>query len=639
MNPHPLQSPLTPRVAYLLSWAIIITALYFAQDILIPCAIAILVSFLLAPVVTRLEKWKLKRAPSVVIVLLAALTLVGALGYLVVNQFVDVATELPRYQETILQKAQNLKPDPGSTFGRIGSDFERMGREVSRRLKPQRQRADQLGQVRDDTPGAGSTAENLVMAASAFTTMSATADSPTGDAKEDSAVPVRVIEGPPTPMQTAADMLSPAFSFLGRVGLVVVLVLFFLLQREDLRDRALRLAGQGRIRLTTSALDEAGDRVSRYLLMQFIVNVTYGIPVGVGLWLIGLPNALLWGVLCAVLRFIPYLGPWIGASIPILLSIAIFDGWGPTFATIGLFIVIELISNNAIEPYLYGHNTGLSPVAIILAAIFWTWLWGMAGLLLSTPLTVCLLVLGRHVPQLAFLDVLLGDEPALPPEVRIYNRLLAGNTEEAIDVAEETAKGKELVEIADTVLLPTLALIEQDKSSGALNPERTKALLNEFEDIYAELAKASQQQQNKERDADHAANGPPQEMQTALPPRRVLCIAAHDVADEHAANILANFLQTDRYIVKVLTSGTLAGEALEEIRSFQPDVLVISALPPMAAVHARYLCKRIHNQDLGIKTILALWTDTSKPPSGSRRPKETESYQTMYSLREVLLHI
>ena len=244
-------------------------------------------------------------------------------------------------------------------------------------------------------------------------------------------------------------MGGPLVAPIATAGLVVVFVIFMLLQREDLRDRIIRLVGASDVARATEAMDDAAKRISRYLLMQLVINVLYGIPVGIGLYFIGVPNPILWGLLATVLRFIPYLGPVIAALFPIALSFAVAPGWTLPLLTIALFVTLELFSNNVLEPWLYGSSTGLSPVAVLVAAVFWTTLWGPVGLLLSTPLTVCLVVLGRHVPQLGFFDVLLGDEPALPPELKFYQRLLARDPEEATELAEEYLEDEPLEKLYD----------------------------------------------------------------------------------------------------------------------------------------------------------------------------------------------
>ncbi len=273
-------------------------------------------------------------------------------------------------------------------------------------------------------------------------------------------------------MQIISTVIGPLISPLATAGIVIVFVIFMLLKREDLRDRLIRLTGSRGLPRTTQALEDAAQRVGRYLLMQLVVNTAYAVPIGVGLWLIGIPNPILWGLLCALMRFVPYIGPIVAAFFPLALSIAIDPGWTTLLLTGALFIVVELIINYSLEPWLYGSSTGLSPIAIITAAVFWTWLWGPIGLLLSTPLTVCLVVLGRHVPQLAFLDVMLGDAPALSPPELLYRRLLAGDPHEATERAEDYLRTHSLAAFYDDVAVPALGLAEADRAEFHLTEEQ-----------------------------------------------------------------------------------------------------------------------------------------------------------------------
>ena len=273
---------------------------------------------------------------------------------------------------------------------------------------------------------------------------------------------------------------------LGVTGIVIVLVVFFLVRREDLRDRFIRLVGKGQLTVTTQMLEDAATRVSRYLSMLFLINATFGIAVGVGLYLIGVPNAILWGILATTLRFIPYIGPWIAAAMPVGLSMAVSAGWGTPALTVALFVTLELFSNNVMEPWLYGKNTGMSAVAVLVAAVFWTWLWGIAGLLLATPLTVCLLVIGKHVPELSFLDILLGNEPVFEPMKRVYQRLLAGDPEEAAELVEADLEKRTLIEVYDSLLLPALALVESDWHRGDLDEVRHEFVLQSLKEMISE---------------------------------------------------------------------------------------------------------------------------------------------------------
>ena len=297
-------------------------------------------------------------------------------------------------------------------------------------------------------------------------------------------------------------MFGTLLEVLGTIGIVIVLVVFFLIRREDLRDRFIHLVGKGHVTVTTQMLEDAGARVSRYLSMLFLINVTFGISVGIGLYLIGVPNAILWGILAAALRFIPYIGPWIAAAMPIGLSMAISTGWVAPILTVGLFVVLELFSNNVLEPWLYGKNTGVSAVAVLVAAVFWMWLWGPVGLLLATPLTVCLLVVGKHVPQLSFLDILLGNEPVFEPKKRIYQRLLAGDQEEAAELLEDYLEHKPLAEVYDTVLIPALALAETHWHRGELNEGKHKFIMESLKEMIQDRVERQQEMQAQEDTED-----------------------------------------------------------------------------------------------------------------------------------------
>ena len=301
-----------------------------------------------------------------------------------------------------------------------------------------------------------------------------------------------------SPLQLLGRTFGTLIEVLGLAGIVVILVVFFLVRREDLRDRFIRLVGKGQATVTTQMLEDAATRVSRYLSMLFLINATFGIAVGIGLYLIGVPNAVLWGILAATLRFVPYIGPWIAAVAPICLAMAISTGWLAPILTLGLFVVLELFCGNVLEPWLYGKGTGVSAVAVLVAAVFWTWLWGIAGLLLATPLTVCLLVIGKHVPQLSFLDILLGNEPVFEPKRRVYQRLLAGDQEEATELVDDDLENRPLVEVYDTLLIPALALAETDWHRGELDEGRHKFILQSLKEMIHERGEDQQEVQAKE---------------------------------------------------------------------------------------------------------------------------------------------
>ena len=401
-------------------WAVALTSfviatLYFARDFLIPLALAALLTFLLSPLVARIERW-LGRIAAVLLVGAMIFAATGATGWVLTRQLVDLATRLPDYKENIQTKLRSIKVPTGGVFTRFSETVE---------------------ELKKDLPGAEAPTQTVVRAAEKPKTAVLVPNA------EPAAASVQVVEtSKVNPMGLVQYLIAPLLGPLGKAALVVLLVIFMLLRREDLRRRLIRLIGKGRISAATHAMDDAGARVFRYLLMQLVVNVSYGIPVAIGLYFIGVPNAVLWGACATVLRFIPYIGPWIAAAIPVALSLAVSPSWMMPLLTIGLFVVLELLSNNVMEPWLYGSSTGVTPIALIVAAVFWTWLWGPVGLILSTPLTVCLVVMGRHVPRLSFLSVLLSDEEALTPAEDCYHRLLTVGEQDELEFVEALFEGK-----------------------------------------------------------------------------------------------------------------------------------------------------------------------------------------------------
>jgi predicted PurR-regulated permease PerM len=368
----------------LASIAVVVAALYLAKDLLVPLTLAVLLSFLLSPVCDWLERRRLSRIPAVLVTAILGFAVLGAAAWTAVVQITELAPKLPEYQNNLQAKLHSTNAYVSTALNKVTRTAQGFGQNLS-----------QLEQ----------------------------AEEPHGTSERPFSV--RVLPSPASPLQVIGGTFGTLLQMLGSTGIVIVLVVFFLIRREDLRDRFIRLAGRGHVTVTTQVLEDAATRLSRYLLTQFIINVAFGIAVAIGLYLIGVPNAILWGILATILRFIPYIGGWIAAAMPIGLSLAISLNWLAPILTVGLFVALELFTNNVMEPWLYGKNTGVSAVAVLVAAIFWTWLWGIVGLLLATPLTVCLLVIGKHVPQLSFLDTLLGNEPVFEPKKRVYQRLLA----------------------------------------------------------------------------------------------------------------------------------------------------------------------------------------------------------------------
>jgi predicted PurR-regulated permease PerM len=348
-------------------------------------------------------------------------------------------------------------------------------------------------------------------------------------------VTVRIESPESQPLEIIQTVVGPLLAPLATAGLVIIFVIFILLEQEDLRDRFIKLAGAGDLQKSTQALNDAAARVSRYLLMQLMVNMTYGIPIGIALYFIGVPNAVLWGLLAAVLRFVPYLGPFLAASFPIALAFAVDPGWSMLLWVIGLFLLAELISNNVIEPWLYGSSTGLSSLAIIMAAIFWTTLWGPVGLFLATPLTVCLVVIGRYVPRLEFLGILLGSDPVLAPEERLYQRLLAGNLEEAVEIAEDYVDEHSSREFYDHVAIPALRLAENDRQRSTTDTNYRRLVANTAICVVKEVEEHIREKAASSKDAD-----PSDKTRSAgIPDKSILCIAGRTELDRAAAEMLA----------------------------------------------------------------------------------------------------
>ncbi|HEY0409040.1 MAG TPA: AI-2E family transporter, partial [Candidatus Dormibacteraeota bacterium] len=496
--------------------AAVVAALYFGRDVFIPLALAALLGFALSPIVTLLRRLGLPKAPAVLIVVAVALALVGGFVWLLANQATSLAQDLPKYEYNLRQKIRLIRAD---TAG--GGVLEQTA-DVLRHVQQEIQQPPPGGPQQAGTP----------------------APPPSATAKPAQPVPVEVVDRPAAPLQTIRDALGVVAAPLATVGIVLLFVIFVLMQREDLRDRFIRLFGAGDMHRATEAMSDAGHRIGRYLLMQLVINATFGTLLGLGLWLVGVPTPLLWGLIGIVLRFVPYIGAPIAALLPLVISLAVEPGWTMPLEVVGLFLAVEAACAYVMEPLLYGHSTGLSPAAIIIAAAFWTSLWGPVGLLLSTPLTACLVVIGRHVPQLEFLEVLFGNEQPLPPPVRFYQRLLAGDPREAEEVTRQHAKEHGLVGAFDEIVLPGLGLVEADRLRGAVDRDRLREIAEDVEELVEDVAD------------EHA---PPHDR-----PAAIMCCGARGALDDAGAALLASALREQGYDAALATTGAggLAFEAL-----------------------------------------------------------------------------
>ena len=579
----PAQGPARATLATLVAMIGITAVLSLGREVFLPLAIALLLTFALAPIVSFMRRRGVPRVVAVISTVAIAFAAIGLFSFVVATQVATLAQNIPTYQSNILQKIHGFR-EMGAGSGiieRLSEAVQRIGIELDR-----------------TTQGAAS---------------------PDAPAKPEP-MPVEVVthQGP---LDILKSVILPLVSPFATTGLIIVVVIFMLLEREDLRDRFIRLVGYSDLNRTTAALEDAGKRVGRYLLMQLVVNTLYAIPITVGLWLLGIPNAMLWGLLALVLRFVPYIGPAIGMLLPLFLAIAVAPGWSLLLWTAALFLVMEFISGNVLEPWLYGTNTGLSPLAIIVAAIFWTWLWGPLGLIMSTPLTVCLVVLGRYVPQFEFLDVLLGDEPVLEPHARLYQRLLAGDPDEATDHAEDFLEEGWLVDFYDQVGLPALLLGEQDRQRGLIPQEQRQRLAEGALALVANLEEIAQEESEEEDEGEEA--GPAGEEADAaemreLPDgagRRLLCVGGRDGVDDAAAAMLAQVLGVQDAEAFAATHAELAPRRVGELGLAGVDTAIVAFLNPQSLALARHVVRRLKRARKGLRVglLVPVPSDGEKP--------------------------
>lgn len=548
--------------AALLCFVLVGAILYWAQVVLMPIVLAMLVTFLLSPLVTRLHRWGLPRVPAVVLVVVVAAGLIGAISYVVGMQVKELAGQLPQYRQNIKDKLADIRAQVrGGAIEELQSTVEEVQKELEKE-------EEQNGQTPAET----------------------------GSEREEEPVPVR-IKAEESPLAFDAGMFRPLLEGLAGAGLVVVLVIFMLIHREDLRNRLVSIAGESSLAITTKALDEAGRRISRYLLMQFIINMTYGIAAGLGLFLVGVPYAALWGLSAAVLRYIPYLGPWLAALLPIGVSLITFPGWTTVLMVVGLFIVLELVSNNVMEPWLYGHSVGLTAVAVIVAAVFWAWIWGPVGLILSTPMTACLVVLGKYIPALSFLDRLLGERPAINEDAWLYQRLLASDEDEATEIAVDYAVAHSLEEAFDDLLLPVLHLAQRDRIQGKISEEDEKFVMEAIDDILDEFS---------ERTAG-ADDGGDKDLPSHPPGTDplVLGFPVRDMADELALRMVREVIDPGLCEFEILSRGMLIAEKIAAVAERKPACVCLLSVPPGDLRQLRQLYKRLRADIPDVRILVA----------------------------------
>ncbi|WP_146208827.1 AI-2E family transporter [Azospirillum sp. TSO22-1] len=495
-------APSTTVITLIVAMAAVVLALYFGRAVLQPLALAILFSFALAPIIKRLQRWSVPKTPAVIAVTLLMFLILGGVTAVVSVQAVDLARKIPEYEQNLLDKINSVRD--AAPEGGLLRQMTNLGRDLEKAI----------ARASDGSTAAPGAAQK----------------------------PVAVeVQAKSSPLQVIGEYAGPILAPLASAGIVIVFMIVILLQREDLRNRLIRLAGSADLQRTTTAIDDGVSRLSRYLLAQFILNSAFGTVIGLGLWAVGLPNPLLWGIIAGLMRFVPFIGSFIAASLPIMVALAVSPGWTMPLLTLAIFVVLEMAAGNVVEPWLYGSSTGLSPLSVLVAAIFWTMIWGPVGLLLATPLTVCLVVLGRHVPQLHFLEVILGDRPALSPETRLYQRMLAGDAVEAIGICEEEAEGRPLHHVYENVVIPALRLAEEDRRAGGM-PRETRGTIAE---VTGEIVEALSDE--PEAPSPPKGEAPQPDSVVSLLRRKgsVLCLPAFSEIDAAAAIVLADLLRRE----------------------------------------------------------------------------------------------
>ena len=610
-GPAQVDPPPTPGLRGLTGLAVgvvIVFALYFGKDVLLPVTLAVLLSFVLSPLVTVLRRIHIPRAIAVVFSVALAIAIIVGVGTLVATQFVEIAGNLPRYQSTIEEKVGGLR---NATLGRI-SEFTNQLQTALRRPQPQ--------------------------------TSSAPA-TPTGPTAtpEPAPVPVEIRQPPLDPLALASRVLMPVLHPLATLAIVFVVAVFILIQRDDLRDRIVRLFGTRDLHRTTLAMDDAARRLSRYFLVQLGINACFGVVVAIGLYFIGLPSPLLWGTIAALMRFVPYIGSYIAAGAPILLAAAVEPGWSKALWVGALFLVTEPIIGQLVEPMLYGRSTGLSPLSVVISAIFWGWLWGPVGLIISTPLTLCFVVLGRHVEQFEFLNVLLGDRPALTKIESFYQRALAGDLDEVQEQAEGLLKEISLASYYDEVAMPGLELAARDLARGVLTRaqmERIKdtviALITELEDYQGKTvdAEISPQDEAKELPAlerlDDAQTRPADGQGKAL----VRCIAGRTALDEPPAAMLAQLLRKEGFAAEVAVQDTVSRKGIDRFERDKVATICVCYVDSSGSTSAmRFLIRRLRQRLPNTQLLIAVWPKDHPMLSDKRLKQSLGEVEYESSLR------
>ena len=565
--------PASPRAISVLAGVMvvffIVTALYWAQAILIPVALAIYFSFILTPPVAYLQRKRVPRVIAVMLVLAAALTAFGATAMIVGRQVVHLGQTLPDHEDKIKRKLGTVRDwmnaNEENRLIKLGNDIYEM-------LAGDPKKADAEG------------------------------TSP------------QVVVEKPSWVARAQGVMTPAAEVLGQAAFTFILLVFMLNRREDLRNRLIRLLGQGRLTTTTKAVDETSRRVTRFLLVQFLLNGAFGIVVTLGLLLLSVPYAPLWGFTGFLMRYVPYVGTWLAVIPPTVFTFAVSDTWGPPIMVFLLFFGLEVLAGSVAEPLLFGHSLGLSEVAQLVAAAFWAFLWGPVGLILSGPLTVCLLVLGKYVPQWRFLSVLLGDEPVLSPRVAFYQRLAAHDQDEAAEIAEKELTTRPPEQVFDDIFVPVLVTGRRDAADGRLSGDDLQFMIRAVREVSEEVYEPA-----------------PSDAPVGVPPLRVLILPGKDSVDHAAAELFARLLDRRVWDVEVAPN-VLTSEQLDLIEQRTPAIVVIAALPPGGLTHTRYLVKRLRQKAPDLKVVVGRWAASDEEAQAWSQLKDAGADEVMNSL-------
>lgn len=616
----------TATLQSLLIAAIVITGLYFGREVLLPLALAILLSFVLSPPLLFLRRLKVPRLIGVGIVVAIAFAIIFGLGWLMSQQATQLAGELPRYQQVLAEKISSLrKLAAGSpALEKATEAVNELQREITN-PKPE--------------PKVGSV------------------PSPPEQVDEGrKPIQVEIHEQPPQPFELFRRIAGTVLPPLATAGIITLFVIFILLQREELRDRAIRLLGASDMQRSTSAMNDAAARLSKYFLSQFLLNSGYGVFITLGLWLIGVPSPFVWGILAMLMRFVPYVGSFIAATPPLLLAAVVEPGWTTVLLTAALYLVSELTMGQVVEPLVFGHGTGVSPIAVILSTVFWTWLWGPLGLLLATPLTVCLVVLGRHVEGLNFLEMLLGDKPALTPQQSFYQRALTGDSAEATYQAELALKDEPLADYLDDVALKGLQLAERDLERGALDEENLERINTTVKEMVEDLADFEPRRwfrkvdpAEKKEDAEEAQTGlaslrdeTDEEPLPVLEPAdlapgweeedSVLCIGGRTPLDEAAATMLAGLLRKHGLKARVAERETISAGNIVSLVTAKARLVCLSFLGiGSSPAQVRYLVRRLRRiLPSGCMIVVGCWAgdESGAPVKILKETTEADAYAT-----------